>query len=99
MNIDGSFTKSKKVSSELFSLTYGALVSQLIKNYNKYAEILEIEDINYGKSKKQFPILKFLKNKSLQKTKIQKSNINLIKDFLCVVFIVFNSLIIFINVK
>ena len=53
MNIDGSFTKSKKVSSELFSLTYGALVSQLIKNYNndmvKVNEKLESMGSSIGK--------------------------------------------------
>lgn len=70
-----------------------------IKNYNKYAEIIQMEDINYGIFKEQFPIQKFLKNKILQRPKIQKSHINLIKDFLGVIFILFNSLIIFINIK
>ena len=32
---DATFSKMEKVSSELFSLTYGAMVTQLLRDYEE----------------------------------------------------------------
>eukprot|EP00741_Cyanophora_paradoxa_P000212 tig00000402_g205.t1 len=36
---DAAFSKIEKVNSELFTLTYGSLVSQLVKDYEDVAEV------------------------------------------------------------
>jgi len=36
---DDMFKKADKLNSELFSLTYGAMVVQLVKDYEDYNEV------------------------------------------------------------
>lgn len=45
---DELYKKSDKITSELFSLTYGGLVVQLIKDYDSYAEVNKQLDKMYG---------------------------------------------------
>jgi len=46
---DASFSKMEKVSSELFALTYGALVTQLLKDYEEVeAANVQLEKMGYN---------------------------------------------------
>lgn len=45
---DELFRRADKINAELFSLTYGALVVQLIKDYEDYGEVNKQLDKMYG---------------------------------------------------